>query len=150
VFGKSQGAKLIYLLGSQLESTGNPGSELHVRDDVTLNGDARHNLDKLKPLRTQVKYSPLRNIEHQLSTSPCLRGAERDLINFIQELGKTTFPIDNELAILYPDVQSLGGEGTAENNGLSGLGDIHEPPWADQAVVKVADIDVALGINLGE
>src|SRR5689334_18269740 len=48
------------------------------------------------------------------------------------------------------DIETAGGEGATEDDPLRVLADVHEAAHADDAVPEAADVDIAVGIDLGK
>ena len=73
-----------------------------------------------------------------------------DLLDRSDELAVPAFLHDAQPAVLERGLQSAGGEGAAEHHLPGVLADVDEAADADDLVAEPADVDVALGIDLGK
>ncbi len=126
------------------------GLKFHLVEDLSLEIDARCDLDERYAFRTQFKDTTFGDIQNRLMHFVCIIAREGDVLNLVYELLLGAFLGDDQFAILAFGLEALGGEGAAVNNLLGVLGDVDESASACQTGAKLGYVQVAVGCGFGQ
>src|SRR2546430_15510441 len=122
--------------------------EAHMRQDVLFGIDARGDLDEFQSVCGALKYAALGHIKYRLPGLGRVGAAEGDLLDPVDELRRSAFAPDTEVAIHDLDLEAACRERTCEKQFLGVLRDIDESPGACEPAPEAADIDVSVRVRL--
>ena len=128
----------------------NDRHELHLVQNIPLEVDAGGNFCEVKAVGFQVEDAALGDVGHLLAVLHRHIAAEGHLLHLTEELFAPSLPVDMDGAVLDADLQSIGGEGPAEEDLPGVLGDIDKAAAAGDLGTEAADVDVAVLVALGQ
>ena len=121
--------------------------EIHMRKDVALQINTGGDFHQFHAIGGELEHAALGDVQHRLALGDRVRAAEGAVFDFLEELAAGTGRNDVQLA-LFDAHRATGEKGADEHHPLGILADVDEATGAGQAVAKLADIDVALLIDL--
>ena len=124
--------------------------EIHAGENVADDVDARRDLDELEPVGPQREHAALGHVEHVLPPLSGISAAEGDMLDVRHELAVFGLLADDEPAVARADILPAGAERADEHDFLGVLTDVDEAAGASELGAELADVEVAMPVDLGE
>jgi hypothetical protein len=129
-------------------------AEVHVRQHIALQIDARRQLNKFQYRRLrgacELEHAALGDVQHVLATPARFARAEGAVRHLPDKLALAALAVDMQASVFNAELQVAGREGADKNHGLGVLADVDKTTGAGQLGAEFADVEVALGIGLGQ